>query len=242
MVKTIDQNIMFICATDTDAGKTVVTSGLLRKAVSQGINAIAIKPVQTGLAELDADVLMYKKAVPEKYPDDILKRSMIYGFDKPCSPHLAAESEDKYVEIKYIIEQITAFTAKYDLVLVEGSGGLLVPLNENELFLDLLKKIGAPVILVADNKLGAINHSLLSLAELKRHHINVNAMIFNNTCLSDSSKDYIRQDNKITVAKYGQVVIAAEIENLGKNDFWDNIDHQLSHIKFEKYKNKWKII
>lgn len=242
MEKQINQKVMFVCATDTDAGKTVATAGLLRKAVSQGIKAIAIKSVQTGLSQLDADVLMYEKAVPEIYTEEVLKKAMIYSFDKPCSPHLAAAFEERLVEIEHVIEQINSFTKEYDLVLVEGTGGLLVPLNENELFLDLLNKVDAPVLLVADNKLGAINHSLLSLAELKRHHINLTGMIFNNTCESDESFQYIKQDNKKTVAEYGKISVLAEIENSKEDSFWQNIDEDLKDIKFVREDDKWKIV
>ncbi len=157
--------VICIVGTDTDVGKTIVTSGLLRALSAIGIRAQAIKPVQTGCnnvagRRLSSDAAIYTAASPGT------NVHTLHAFSKPCSPHLAALHQKKVIHAKTLAADTLHYAHNANVTLVEGSGGLFVPINAEETFLDLFALLGAPVVLVVANRLGAINHALLSLEAL----------------------------------------------------------------------------
>ncbi len=141
---------LIVTGTDTEIGKTVFSAGLV-----QALGATYWKPVQAGIeAETDSQIvarLSGRTALPEGY---LLRL--------PASPHLAAEAEGREVDAARL-----ALPATSGPLVVEGAGGVMVPLNRRMLYLDLFARWGAPVILCARTRLGTINHTLLSLAALR---------------------------------------------------------------------------
>ena len=184
---------IFVTGTSTDIGKTVV-SGIL----VTGLNAHYWKPVQTGLNEgTDTDWIRRHTAIPESriHPET-------YSLQEPLSPHAAAVLED--VEIK--LEAFTIPEVPDDAFLVvEGAGGIMVPLNRQHYMLDLIKSLDIPVLLVADSQLGTINHTLLSLLQLRRCGISIAGVVMNGPK---------NQGNREALEFYGDVPILAEIEPL----------------------------
>jgi dethiobiotin synthetase len=162
---------IFITGTGTGIGKTLVAAIL-----AQALQANYWKPVQAGFDEgTDTDWL--KKVVShasfKAFPE-------IYRLRMPASPHIAARHEG----ISISIEKICGGSPQSEApLLIEGAGGLMVPLNENEFVIDLIKKLGAAVIVVSRNYLGSINHSLLTAAALKAKEINVLGWVFNDQYL-----------------------------------------------------------
>lgn len=162
------KNILCICGTDTDIGKTVVTAALLRSLHENGLPAAACKAVQTGCApdgtgSLAApDVELYREACPRA------PTSALLLLQDACSPHLAARLERKNLRAEDLAERITknAAATKAPLMLVEGAGGLLTPLNKDETLLDVFRLLDAALLLVVGNKLGAVNHALLTVEAL----------------------------------------------------------------------------
>ena len=158
---------IFITGTGTGIGKTLVAAIL-----AQALQANYWKPVQAGFDEgTDTDWL--KKVVShasfKAFPE-------IYRLRMPASPHIAARHEG----ISISIEKICGGSPQSEApLLIEGAGGLMVPLNENEFVIDLVKKLNAKVILVSRNYLGSINHSLLTAAVCKQNNIEVLGWIFN---------------------------------------------------------------
>jgi len=153
----------FVTGIGTDVGKTVVSAILC-----EALEADYWKPIQTGI-ELGKDSDTVKSLLTNSssviHPES-------YLFTKPLSPHVASETET--IELKNI--QIPQ--TKNHLV-IEGAGGILVPINPTETLLDVIKKVQAEVVLVSRNYLGSINHTLLSVEVLKQHQIPIKGIIFN---------------------------------------------------------------
>lgn len=164
-------SLLCIVGTDTDAGKTIVTAGILRALRHRGIPAQAIKAVQTGCEKgsdgyLAPDVTLYREAAPDA------PAFAIEAFEHPCSPHLAARLEGKTLSAAILCDAIRRKAKEFDgITLVESAGGLLVPLNERECLIDLFTALDALIVLVSPNRLGTINHTLLSLEALRARGI-----------------------------------------------------------------------
>lgn len=157
---------IFVTGTDTNVGKTIVAGGLLR--MLEGYrNAAYWKPVQTGtLIGEDRRTLIELTQIPETR---FLPSS--YIFPDPVSPHFAAEKWKKKIEGAEILGAFRRHVEAFQTLVVEGAGGVLVPLNGQLLFADLIKEMGIPALLVVEDRLGAINHALLSFEALSRRGI-----------------------------------------------------------------------
>ncbi len=184
---------IFVTGTSTDIGKTVVSGVLVA-----GLRAHYWKPVQTGLNEgTDTDWIRRHTAIPESR----IHRET-YSLQQPLSPHAAAVLEN--VEIKLDAFAIPDVPVDEFLV-VEGAGGIMVPLNRQHYMLDLIKSLNIPVLLVADSQLGTINHTLLSLLQLRRCGIAIVGVVMNGPK---------NQGNREALEFYGEAPILAEIEQL----------------------------
>jgi len=208
----------FITGTDTDVGKTIVTGALLRSLLDAGHNAAAVKPIQTGCTEtangLQADdVTIYGRLAaphfPEGYPDLCCRK-----FIPACSPHLAARMAGEELNLDELLHDISDIGKDYDPILVEGAGGVHVPLGNGHSILDLMKRLAFPVIIVADNKLGMVNHTLLTIEAVRNQGLEIAGLIINNTTPASKADAFIRKDNIDTVTKYGDVSVLCEIPNL----------------------------
>ncbi|MGG1860822.1 dethiobiotin synthase [Cytobacillus firmus] len=183
---------LFITGTDTDAGKTTAAALLLAYLKKKGIQATAYKPVQSGAEMIDGvlsapDVEFYKLANPE------LAASTTYLLKKPCSPHLAAREEEVQIEVNKIIEHYQRLSRENEFVLIEGAGGVFVPLRDDGYsMLDLMKELSAPVVIVARSGVGTINHTVLTAERLKQEGINVIGVIMNQMTIEDTK---VEQDN-----------------------------------------------
>ena len=213
-------NGLFITGTDTEIGKTIVTAGLLRALRLRGVDAVSMKPIQTGAEKrggaLVAPDLEFHCAVSGYNPKPEFRRKRLapYCYEPACSPHLAARLAGEYPDMDYIAECKEKLLDKHELVLVEGAGGVMAPVDESRTMRDLMKKLRLPVVLVARRGLGTINHSLLSLLALKDAGLDVFGIVFNET--QNVEPDYIRKDNPTTVAAMGQVRVLGNIDYMAK--------------------------
>lgn len=183
----------FITGTDTDVGKTVVAAML-----TLGLRATYWKPVQSGLLPVtDTD---YVRAVTQLDESHFVPER--FRLTQPLSPHLSSAIDG--VEIALTDFVLPTHTGKSHLI-VEGAGGLMVPLNSTDLIIDLIRHLDLPVCLVARTRLGTINHTLLSIAQLRRAGIPILGVIMNGEKNSD---------NREAIAHYGQVPILGELEPL----------------------------
>ena len=171
----------FITGTDTGVGKSVITGLLARYLLDQGNTVITQKWIETGAEDGFSDIDTHLKfmGMDKSQIKDILDLVLPYSFKLACSPHLAAETEDVVIDKERIKKAFKSLLDKFDFVIVEGSGGVLVPINRNNLVIDILKELSIPVIIVAANKLGAINHTLLTIEALQSRRIKIEGVIFN---------------------------------------------------------------
>jgi dethiobiotin synthetase len=150
----------FITGTDTGTGKTVLTALLAQFLRERGVNAAALKPVCSGSR---ADARALRAAMDSALSLDEINP---WHFRAPIAPLLAARRERKRVHLSEVLAHIRSLQKRFDALLVEGAGGLLSPLGENFNSRDLIAALGAAPIIVAPNKLGVVNHILLTLAAL----------------------------------------------------------------------------
>lgn len=207
-------NGFFIVGTDTGVGKTRITAALLRAFLEEGHNALAVKPVQTGCTAtsqgLEAeDVQEYAEfAAPffnGGYPEACCRM-----YEPACSPHLAARLAGDRLNPTELASEINALGRSYDLLLVEGSGGVAVPLGDGRTMLHLMQELDLPVIVVADNKLGMINHTLMTIETVRNQGLDVCGIVVNNTTPPEGD-DTLRRSNVETVSRYGNATVLVEI-------------------------------
>lgn len=193
---------IFVTGTDTNTGKTVITGLLAKYILERGRSVITQKWVETGSVsgysfDVERHLQIMKKDKPsmEKYSSYIAP----YVFSAPCSPHLASRMENKKINVNKIKRSFKLLSAEFDFVIVEGTGGLLVPFDGKNLIADIVKNLKLAVLVVAKNKLGAINHTLLTLEALNRRNIDVLGVLFNN---SFDSPERVIKDNPRIIKKF----------------------------------------
>lgn len=168
---------LFITGTDTGVGKTVITAALAGALKDQGWDVGVMKPVQSGLVEgmdSDADLLIRAAAVSD--PRDQI---VPYSFQAAFAPMVAAELEGKQVQQQVITRAYRELALKHRLMLVEGAGGLMVPLAGDLLVANLIRELNLPLLIVARPNLGTINHTLLTVLAAKSMGMTVAGVIIN---------------------------------------------------------------
>ncbi|NQX56600.1 dethiobiotin synthase [Pedobacter panaciterrae] len=188
-------NTYFITGIGTGIGKTIVSSILTEK-----LQADYWKPIQSGDLEISdslfvGNLISNTKTVihPERY-----------RLGQPLSPHLSAKIDGVHITTDSIKKPITD-----NSLIIEGAGGLMVPLNDKELICDLIKSLDAKVIVVSQNYLGSINHTLLTLEVLKANKISVEGLIFNGPANAET-EDYIQNYSAVKVI--GKVPFMSRID------------------------------
>jgi len=171
---------------DTDIGKTVATGLLGRYLLGLGKRVITQKLVQTGCIGISEDIRVHRRLMgQELQPEDHQGLTCSYVFPKPCSPHLAASLAGSRIDPAVIRQATYALAARYEVVLLEGAGGLHVPLIEDFTFLDYLEQESLPLIVVSSPRLGSINHTLSALELGRSRGLNVLGILYNRYYESD---------------------------------------------------------
>lgn len=197
--------VYFISGIDTGIGKTYTTGYLAKLWNEQGKKTITQKLIQTGNTDISEDIEQHRKMMQMGwFPEDETKLTMPEIFSYPASPHLATKIDGREIDFQKIADATQQLANKYDVVLLEGAGGLMVPLTTELLTIDYLAEKKFPVILVSSGRLGSINHTLLSLEALKSRGLELYALAYN---LNDESQDrLISKDTsdylKAYLAKY----------------------------------------
>lgn len=181
-------SVLFISGIDTDIGKTYATAMIAKALMQQGVNVITQKLVQTGVAinpnngaiGIADDIITHRKlmGIPLQVCD-IDNTTCPYRYEKPASPHLAVKLAGQTLDAEIITKSTQQLQEKYEVVLLEGAGGLLVPITEQLLTLDYIATQGYPVILGTSGRLGSINHTLLSLEAIKSRGLKIHSVVYN---------------------------------------------------------------
>ncbi|WP_320172472.1 dethiobiotin synthase [Maridesulfovibrio sp.] len=228
----------FITGTGTDVGKTVVTAALARFFAQAGKSVLPVKPVQSGGiirpdGRMDSpDGEVYKAAGAAWNPD--LQCPFI--FEPACSPHLAASLSGSGLDVDEVAARVRAIEAETGaLLLVEGAGGIMVPLNDRMTMLDLMRALEYPVILAAENKLGGINEVLLSVAALRQAKLEIAGIIMTSANGPAPSEYGMAQDNIRCIESFSGVRVLGSIPHIQNWDHnnpgcWAEVDNALSSL------------
>lgn len=171
----------FITGTDTGVGKTVIASAIIKALHAQGINACGMKPIETGCTRIGNNLYpsdgMFLKKVAGM--NENIKYITPYCFETPVAPSLASEMEGKSVNINVIMQKFNSLLKRYNATVVEGVGGLLVPIKKDYFVIDLIRELKLPLIVVSRPSLGTLNHTLLTVNYALREDIKVSGIIIN---------------------------------------------------------------
>jgi len=200
----------FITGTDTGIGKTVLAGWLLAHMRGQGIDVVPMKPVQTGCeirrGRIVAPDLEFCLRAAKLDPNEEERSLMCpYRYKPACSPHLAAGIEGRPIRIPRIMQAFQRLAERHDAVIVEGAGGILVPLNRRSTLLDLIQKIRLPVLIATRPGLGTLNHTFLTINELRRAGCAMAGIVIVES--GPPARDAIERDNRKTLARTGIPVL-----------------------------------
>ncbi|KTD53123.1 Dethiobiotin synthetase [Legionella santicrucis] len=210
----------FITGTDTDCGKTYVTARL----VDYFLNAVAIKPIASGCVEIENQLISHDAQLLQKNNKFPLELINPWRFKLPVSPHIAAENEGVCLSVT----EIADYCLNLDLegteqLFIEGAGGLMVPLNDNETWIDWLKITKIPVVFVVGMKLGCINHALLTEAALNAHKIECIGWIAN--CIDPDMQALSENINTLVHKLNSPLLATVPFESsLLQVHFWPGLD------------------
>ncbi|USZ15551.1 dethiobiotin synthase [Moraxella sp. FZLJ2107] len=208
------KGVYFVTGIDTDIGKTIATGVIARRLMDDGVSVITQKLVQTGNATISDDIVKHRELMsvalmPDDLPNqDGVRLTMPLLLSYPASPHLASRLDGVAVDLDQIAACTDELAKRYQVVLLEGAGGVMVPLLDNEqnngqgdvLTIDHIAAHDYPVIVVTSGRLGSINHTLLTLDILKNKGIIIHAIAYN---LADDSQDtVIATDSKRYLQNY----------------------------------------
>ncbi len=174
---------IFITGTDTGVGKTVIAAAIVRALKNRGLSVGVMKPVETGCGRrgeglYPADGAFLKYMAETETP---LTEITPYRFETPVAPLTASEIEGGAVSADEILEGYERMAGEHDFMVVEGVGGLMVPLSEDFLVSDLIRLLDLPVVVVARNTLGVINHTLLTVRAAENEGIPLSGVVINHT-------------------------------------------------------------
>lgn len=188
-------NVYFVSGIDTNIGKSYATGYIAKKWNSEGKRTITQKFIQTGNRDISEDIELHRKIMGTGLlKEDIDRLTMPEIFSYPCSPHLAAEIDRRPIDFAKIERATGILSDNWDAVLLEGAGGLMVPLTRELLTIDYVAQKGYPLIYVTSGRLGSINHFLLGLEAIRKRNIHLHTVAYNMFPKEDD--DIIRRDTE----------------------------------------------
>ena len=204
---------LFVTGTDTGVGKTLITAGIATALRARGIDVGVMKPIETGcpsrrgkLVPLDAVTL--REASESRDSLDLINP---YRFREPLAPMVAAEHSGQPIDVGQVRKQFDMLVRRHRLVLVEGAGGLLVPITEELSFLGLVTLLRLPILVVIGSRLGVLNHARLTVAAALHAHLPVVGAILNHP---HADRSPARRTNLSALRRLLPVPIAADIPHL----------------------------
>ncbi len=209
---------IFVTGTDTGVGKTLVAGGIAALLRESGIDAGVMKPAESGCRR-ENGVLIPEDAIFLKEMSgcqDELELINPYALEHALAPGLAAELEKVDIRLEVIREAYFTLAACHELVLVEGAGGMLVPLSSDLLMVDLVKELGGiPLLVVTRALLGTINHTLLSLYYTRREGMDVLGIVMNQTSPEYGLAESL---NPQALQQWGQTPLLGNLPFLSSTD------------------------
>ena len=193
------ENVFFVSGIDTDTGKSYATGYLAKLWNGQGIRTITQKLIQTGNDGLSEDIELHRRimGIPLQR-EDLDGTTCPITFTYPASPQLAAEIDNREIDLSLVEKSTGKLLESYDTVLLEGAGGLFVPLTDPYSTIDYIADHRLPVILVTSPRLGSINHTVLSLEACRARNIEVAELVYNlypptSREITEDTRRYLKQ-------------------------------------------------
>jgi dethiobiotin synthetase len=172
--------IVFVSGIDTGIGKTIATGLIARGLQEAGRKVITQKGVQTGCTGQSEDIVEHRRLMGTSLlPEDEEGLTCQYLFATPCSPHLAARLAGVEIQPERITSAAQQLAKRYEVVLVEGAGGLFVPLTDSSTIIDYLGMTGWPILIVSSCRLGSINHTLAVLEAIHTRKLKLAGVVYN---------------------------------------------------------------
>lgn len=211
--------VYFVSGIDTDCGKSFATGIVARELRGQGRRVFTQKLVQTGCVGVSSDIVKHREIMGvELAGDDLSMVSCPVVLRYPASPHLAAKLEGASIDLHDIDRCTSLLREKYDILLLEGAGGLFVPITEELLTIDFVAQRQYPLLLVSSGRLGSINHTLMSIELCKSRHIDLRAVLYNNYPPADN---LIAADSRLYIERYLQQLypsaLMIDVPNIQEN-------------------------
>jgi dethiobiotin synthetase len=213
----------FITGTDTGVGKTLIAGAIARALSLQGRRVGVMKPFESGCRRngdtlVPADALYLRNMAGSQ---DDLALICPYAFERPLAPGVAARLEHVSISLEKVQEIYSQLSAQHDIMLVEGAGGLMVPISEEQLIIDVVRLLQLPLIIVARSALGTINHTLLTVKEAQRGGIRVCGIILNKV---SPEPDEAEDTNPEVIRKFSNVPLLGQVpyipvDKRGDSDF-----------------------
>lgn len=191
---------IFITGIGTDVGKSIATGWLAREIMRAGRSVITQKLIQTGNEGFSEDIMVHRKIMgisPQTVDTLHITAPLILSY--PCSPDLAAKIDGVEIDFGIADAATDQLLKSYSHVLIEGAGGIMVPLKDDWLQIDYVKERGLPAIVVTNGQLGSISNTLLTLAALDNYGIEITAIIYNPFFDTDKT---ISEDTRLYLKKY----------------------------------------
>lgn len=224
------KNNIFITGTDTNIGKTVLSFLIMAYFFKIGKDPFYLKPFQTGCKtpfDEGSDAKFIYNNI-SNLKEKNLKESVIYCLKNPKAPLFAATDDNVNLNIDNVFKIIDEKNKIFNPIIIEGAGGLFVPVDEKTMMIDIVEKIDAKIVLAARAGLGTINHTLLSIEALKARGILKPAIVFLNH-KNQSVSDEILKENIKAVEMFSGIKVAGVINHI--DDFTDIDAHSLTTIK-----------
>ncbi|KHE91581.1 MAG: dethiobiotin synthase [Candidatus Scalindua rubra] len=206
---------VFVTGSDTGVGKTVIAGAIAAVIKAHGLDVGVMKPIASGAKEIEGklvseDALYLKKIIDSTDDDDLVNPILL---KLPIAPTMAASNTGVPIDIDKILEAYEELTNKHDFVVVEGIGGLMVPIDDTLFVADLVLKMNLPLVIVSSDYLGTINHTLLTVEYAKSRNIRIKGIVIN---MLKSGDDIVRE-----IEKYSSAPILGTItfkENISVED------------------------
>jgi dethiobiotin synthetase len=191
-------NVIFVTGIDTNVGKSFATGYLAKQLSLSGHKVITQKFIQTGNTGISEDIEIHRKIMGTGLlPEDLDGTTCPVILSYPASPHLAAQIDNTKIDLDKIKKATNILKQKYDMVLIEGAGGIMVPISHDYTTLNYIKDRKIPVIIVTSSKLGSINHTLMTIEICRHEKIEIAAVAYNKFNITDEriskdTEDYLK--------------------------------------------------
>tara|TARA_B100000029_G_scaffold502567_2_gene578045 strand:+ start:1068 stop:1790 length:723 start_codon:yes stop_codon:yes gene_type:complete len=203
---------LFVTGTDTAVGKTHVATIIIRTLIGRGVRVGGYKPVASGIENGRwADIDALSAALDDQFP---LERICPQTFEAPLAPPEAARAEGSDVDRDLLISGSRWWSEQVDMLVVEGVGGLLCPLTESSTIAELAVELNFPLVIVARNGLGVINHTLLTIATARQHRLPIAGVVLNHPSPADPA-DPSLATNADVITRFGDVPLLGSVPYQG---------------------------